>query len=71
MNAPDWAARPFLGLVEAAAIRGVSRSIAYELARKGLVETFKIGPRRYVYLDSLDTLGPRLSADARHRGGAK
>lgn len=70
MNAPDWAARPFLGLVEGAAIRGVSRSVAYELARKGLLETFKIGTRRYVYLDSLDTLGQRLSANARHLGDA-
>ena len=54
--------RPFAGLVEAATARGISRTVAYALVTRGLLETFSIGRRRYVYLDSLETLGERLSA---------
>lgn len=53
--------RPFGGLVELCAARNIGRSTAFELARRGLIETFKIGRRTYCYLDSLDTLGERLS----------
>jgi hypothetical protein len=52
----------YLPLVTACANRGVSRTVAFELARKGLLETFTIGKRRYVYLDSLRTLPERLTA---------
>ena len=48
-------------LVESAAAFGVSRSVAFELARKGLIRTFRLGARRYVYLDSLRTLPERLA----------
>jgi hypothetical protein len=56
--------RPFKGLVEAAVERDISRSVAFDLQRRGLLETFCIGRRRYVYLDSLDTLGARLLEQA-------
>lgn len=51
-------------LVDAAIERGISRSVAFELARKNLLRTFLIGRRRYVYLESLDTLPERLAAAA-------
>lgn len=47
-------------LVTACQEHGICRSVAFELARKGLLETFAIGKRRYVYLDSLRTLPERL-----------
>ena len=53
-------ARPFAGMVEACAERDISRAVAFELKRQGFIETFTIGRRRYVFLDSLDTLGQRL-----------
>ncbi len=48
-------------LVPACAEHGISRSVAFELARTGKLETFTIGTRRYVYLDSLRTLPERLA----------
>lgn len=51
-------------LVTACAEHGISRSVAFELARIGKLETFTIGTRRYVYLDSLRTLPERLAAEA-------
>jgi hypothetical protein len=48
-------------LVPACAEHGISRSVAFELARLGKLETFTIGTRRYVYLDSLRTLPERLA----------
>jgi hypothetical protein len=51
-------------LVDACAAHGISRTVAFELARKGLLETFTIGVRRYVRMDSLRTLPERLKAQA-------
>lgn len=51
-------------LVTACAEHGISRSVAFELARLGKLETFTIGTRRYVYLDSLRTLPERLGGEA-------
>ncbi|GAB3345843.1 hypothetical protein GCM10027359_29600 [Marilutibacter aestuarii] len=48
-------------LVPACADHGISRSVAFELARNGQLDTFTIGTRRYVYLDSLRTLPERLA----------
>ena len=53
--------RLFAGLVEATAARNISRTVAFELAQSGMLETFKLGNRRYVYIDSLDTLGARVT----------
>lgn len=49
--------------------RGIGKTKAYELANTGLLETFLIGTKRYVYLDSLGTLPERLVLAAfRSRG---
>lgn len=40
--------------------KGVGKTKAYELANAGLLETFQIGSKRYIYLDSLLTLPQRL-----------
>lgn len=60
MGTSEPAYRP---LVEACADHGISRTVAFELARKGLLKTATIGTRRYVYLDSLRTLPERLAAN--------
>lgn len=54
-------------LVETCKAHGISRSVAFELARIGLLDTFTIGTRRYVRSESLRTLPERLAA----RDGAK
>ncbi|TWT22187.1 excisionase [Luteimonas wenzhouensis] len=41
--------------------RGIGRTKAYELANAGLLETFSIGTKRYVFLDSLLSLPERLA----------
>jgi hypothetical protein len=40
---------------------GISRSVAYELVADGLLETFKLNARRYVYIDSVRSLPRRIS----------
>lgn len=50
--------RPF---VEEAARRGIGRTKAYELVNAGLLETFLIGSKRYVFLESFDALPERLA----------
>lgn len=41
--------------------RGIGKTRAYELANAGDLETFFIGSKRYVYLDSLLSLPKRLA----------
>ncbi|HQD14952.1 MAG TPA: hypothetical protein PLY54_05870 [Ottowia sp.] len=60
----ETVAATFAPLVPACKANGISRSVAFELARAGKLETFTIGTRRYVYLDSLRTLPERLADDA-------
>ena len=48
-------------LVPECKIRGIGRTVAFELAAKGLLETFTIGTSRYVKLDSFRTLPERLN----------
>jgi hypothetical protein len=55
-------------LVETCKAYGISRTVAFELARKGMLKTFTIGVRRYVHLESLHTLPDRLAAND---GGGK
>ena len=50
----------FAPMVSACAAHGVSRTVAFELARNGLIENFAIGTRRYVVLQSLRDLPERL-----------
>lgn len=52
----------FRPLVEACADHGISRTVAFELAASGTLDTFTIGKRRYVLLDSLRSLPARLAA---------
>jgi len=55
--------RPFVPLVEYARECGVTRTNSYELVRRGLIETFKIGRIRYVVLDSWRSLPQRAGPD--------
>jgi len=49
-------------LVEVCRMFGISRSVAFELASDGLLETFKLNARRYVFIDSVRTLPERLAS---------
>lgn len=51
----------FRPLVEACQEHGISRTVAFELARRGILDTFSIGARRYVRMDSLNSLPDRLA----------
>lgn len=55
------APRTFGGLVREAEKRDIGKTKAFEFAKLGLIETFKIGNRKYVYLDSFDTLPDRIA----------
>lgn len=50
-------------LVAVCAAHGISRSVAFELARNGLLDTFTLGARRYVYTESVRTLPQRVAAN--------
>lgn len=66
MNAVQREVPTFRPLVEACRDCGISRTVAYELVNSGQLETFKIGARRYVLVDSLRTLPSRMeSANSR------
>lgn len=54
----------FRPLVEECAKYGISRTVAYELIKGGLIETCKIGAKRYVLTESLRTLPARLQENA-------
>lgn len=49
-------------LTETCVAHGISRVTAYRLVHDGLLDTFKIRGRRYVYLESIRTLPQRLAA---------
>ncbi len=51
-------------LVTACREYGIGRSTAFKLAASGKLATFRIGVKRYVYLDSLRTLPERLAGSA-------
>lgn len=53
--------RPFIPEVRK---RGIGKTKAYELVAEGLLDTFLIGTKRYVFLDSLDALPRKLAAMA-------
>jgi hypothetical protein len=53
--------RAFGPLVEECRARGIGRTVAFELAKDGLIETFHIGRRVFVMLDSLDALPQTLA----------
>jgi hypothetical protein len=61
----NLACEPTYGpLVESAKRFGICRSVAFGLASKGLLDVFRIGTRRYVYLESLRTLPERLGGES-------
>jgi len=53
--------RDFRPFIPECTKRGIGKTKAYELANAGLLETFAIGTKRYVYLDSLLSLPERLA----------
>jgi hypothetical protein len=46
----------FYPLVKYCAAHGICRSVAFDLAATGILDTFLIGNRRYVMLDSVKAL---------------
>lgn len=61
MNPKSLRRGPAYGpLVKECAVRGIGRTVAFKLAREGLVETFHLGRRVFVMLDSLDALPEAL-----------
>lgn len=58
-------------LVDECAKHGISRSMAYVLVANGHLETFKIGARRYVLVDSLRTLPDRMGLASDKLRGAR
>lgn len=61
MNHPEPAFGPLVPVCQA---HGIGKTVAFELANEGKLKTFKIGARRYVYLESIRTLPERLVAAA-------
>lgn len=62
LNSPPEQQPPYALLVPACLARGISRTVAFDMVRKGLLDSFCIGRRRYVYMASLDSLPARLAA---------
>jgi len=63
-------ARPYKRLVPACLERGIGRTTAFNFARQGLLETFRIGRMTFVYVDTLDRLPERI-AEAKAERDAK
>lgn len=71
MNTKDL--RDFAPFPAACIDRGIGKTVAYDLLNDGLLDTFKVGRRRYVYLDSLLTIADKVDSynqHPRHRSGA-
>lgn len=51
----------YVPFIPACREHGISKTVAYELANAGLLETFTIGRARYVLTESLRTLPERLA----------
>lgn len=58
-------------MVQTCAAFGIGRTKAFELDSKGLIETFQIGTKRYVLIDSLRSLPLRLSGTGEKAAGVK
>lgn len=56
---------PYGPLVPTCAEYGIRRSRAHEYAKNGLIDTFTMGRKRFVYRASLDTLPERIAASAK------
>jgi hypothetical protein len=53
----------FRPLVDAARDHGICKGVAFRLAKEGLLDTFKIGARRYVRMESFSALSDRLRSE--------
>jgi hypothetical protein len=53
--------RAFRAFIPECARHDIGKTTAYALANEGMLETFLIGSKRYVYLDSIATLPERLA----------
>ena len=60
----------FAPMVETCAAFGIGRTKAFELDSKGLIETFQIGTKRYVMIESLRALPQRLAVHAATKAAA-
>lgn len=49
-------------LVEVCRAHGIGKTTAFELAKKGLLETFRLGVKRYVTLESIHELPKKIQA---------
>lgn len=56
--------RDFEPFVTACQKRGIGKTTAYRLLAEGLLETFTIGTKRFVFIDSLLSLPERLKTEA-------
>ena len=62
MDAPNTNVTPEYGeFVSTCAAFGIRRSAAFTLANDGLLDTFSIGRKRFVYVESLRSLPQRLA----------
>lgn len=64
---PTGTDRAFGPLVETCRQHGISRTVAFDLSARGVLETFRIGKRRYVTMASLRTLPARMAANESRR----
>lgn len=53
--------RDFRPFIPECSRRGIGKTLAYELANDGLIETFTIGRKRFVVLESLDRLPENMA----------
>ncbi|MBS0212067.1 MAG: excisionase [Proteobacteria bacterium] len=67
MNEPGCT---FRRLVPACAERGIGRTVAFSLAKSGLLETFKLGRATFVYVESLNRLPVKLAERERAKVAA-
>jgi hypothetical protein len=57
--------KDFRPLVPACTERGIGKTTAFDLVKRGLLDTVTIGRKRYVYVASLDALPEKLKAEAK------
>lgn len=60
--------REFGPFIPECAKRGIGKTVAYELLKSGHLDSFLLGTKRYVFLDSLLTLPQRLGNAQQGRG---
>lgn len=63
MNHPHQTPALALGIDEAARVIGVARSMLYEIAARGEIESFKLGRRRLILVKNLDAYINRVAKE--------